>query len=102
MQALKYAPLLDSSNRHRSTLRSLQFLAGLFLRHLLHAVILFVVLSTPNIWSSPVYYLLASNGMLYVCYCNVSEVLSAPEGQWLKAAARHTLGSGAAMTMPSA
>lgn len=53
------------------------------LQGLLHAVVLLLVLVTPEIWSSPVYYMCATNGMLYANWINLSAVRASPHIRWL-------------------
>jgi hypothetical protein len=84
VQALTYAPtvapLRDAS---LPALQVARFVCDLLFRHILHSIICCVVLATPRIWSSPVYYLLASNGMLYINWINARLLLASPEGAWL-------------------
>jgi hypothetical protein len=95
LQAVQHARYFDSKlagpagARAASTLR---VLCDILLRHALHGVVCFITVATPHIWSSPVYYLLATNGMLYVNFVNVKLLLSKPEGACfaqLLAAASH-------------
>jgi uncharacterized membrane protein len=65
--------------------RAIELASTLALRHVLHAVILVVVLWSPGIWSSPVYYLAATNGILYVNYVNFQDLLAQPEFAGLRA-----------------
>lgn len=52
------------------------------LQCLLHAVVLVLVMVTPDIWSSPVYYMCATNGMLYANWINVSTIQTSPHIRW--------------------
>jgi hypothetical protein len=49
------------------------------MQYVLHAVVLTVVAMSPGIWSSPVYYLAATNGILYVNWLNLQDLLAQPE-----------------------
>jgi uncharacterized membrane protein (Fun14 family) len=49
------------------------------MQYALHAVVLIVVAMSPGIWSSPVYYLAATNGILYVNWLNFQDLLAQPE-----------------------
>lgn len=65
--------------------RALQLASSLVLRHALLAVIFLVVISSPAIWSSPVYYLAATNGIAYINWLNLEDILSQSEFAGLKA-----------------
>eukprot|EP00892_Ulva_mutabilis_P006654 jgi/Ulvmu1/4360/UM002_0085.1 len=53
------------------------------LQSLLHAVVLLLVLVTPDIWSSPVYYMCATNGMIYANWVNFAALRASPYIRWL-------------------
>lgn len=57
----------------------MQFACSLVLRHVMHAVILLVVVSSPGSWSSPLYHVLASGGIAFVVYHNLQDLLSQSE-----------------------
>jgi hypothetical protein len=69
----KYPPLM---------LTYTQLVMDLLLRSSLHGVVMLVVLGSPGIWSSPVYYLLASNGMLYVNWVNFQDMRTSEHIAW--------------------
>lgn len=64
------------------------------LQCLLHAVVLLLVVVTPDIWSSPVYYMCATNGMLYANWINVSALRTSPHLRWFGKQIRSTCQSG--------
>lgn len=59
---------------HTNWLPLVETTMNVVLNYCLHAVILLVVIASPDTWSSPVYYLLAVNGMLYTNWVNGSSM----------------------------
>lgn len=86
VQVSKAAECVDCSVRglHTNWLHLVESTMNVLLNYCLHAVILLVVIASPDIWSSPVYYLLACNGMLYTNWVNASAIFSSPQGTWLR------------------
>ena len=71
---LDYSDLVpESLQRSRRAWKFACAFCDYMCRYLLHLIICGVVLMSPHIWSSPVYYMLAFNGMLYVNYVNFSD-----------------------------
>jgi hypothetical protein len=68
---------------HTSWLPLVEMMMNFVLNYCLHAVILFVVVASPGMWSSPVYYTMAVNGMLYTNWVNARAFWSSPLGAWL-------------------
>ena len=84
MQVTKANTARCTGGWHANWLPVVQAVMDWLLNYCLHAVILLVVISTPHIWSSPVYYLLACNGMLYTNYVNLRSLWGSPQGAWLR------------------
>jgi hypothetical protein len=64
--------------------RLVEITTNFVLNYCLHAVILLVVVASPDMWSSPVYYTMAVNGMLYMNWMNVQAFWNSPLGAWLR------------------
>jgi hypothetical protein len=68
-----------------------QALLDFTLQYSLHAVVLLVVLMTPDMWSSPVYYLFAANGMIITNWSNLRAMCKSPYAAWLQKLSRSAL-----------
>ena len=84
MQVSKANTVRGTDGWHTSWLPRIESVMNWMLNYCLHAIILLVVIASPDIWSSPVYYLLACNGMLYTNYVNLRSMWSSTQGAWLR------------------
>lgn len=81
LQVLAYQGVLpEALRRSRAAWQLASAACDYLCRHLLHLTICAVVLMSPHIWSSPVYFMLAFNGMLYVNYVNFTDLCAPASG----------------------